>query len=228
MTPLRRSLHALVVLEALVLSGCSSGRQTLGREVDGGEYLPGPGGSSYFSKWDHGPPSAPTFFPLMVWMQSPQNAARFQDVGVNFFTGLWEGPTAEQLSGLTAANMPAVCEQSGVWQSHVTDSTTQGWLHDQPDDAQLQSDGRTPVHRTERDRRYAAMTESDPTRPVFMNLGRVSTEMGRPGRSKAVTTCIQRTRRERTLTLVVSVKDGLPLRRLLRADICGYADTKSR
>jgi hypothetical protein len=163
--------RVLVLLGAL--SSCSSGKQTLGSEID--EFLPGPGGSSYFARWDHGPPSDPSFFPLMVWMQNPANATRFQAVGVNFFTGLWEGPTADQLSGLTAAKMPAVCEQAGVWRAHLTDPAIKGWMQvDQPDNAQQQSDKtyapciEPSVIRS----RYDAMTESDPTRPVFMNLGR--------------------------------------------------------
>jgi hypothetical protein len=175
MNSLPRLRFVALVLAGLTLAACSSGKQTLGREVDADAFLPGPGGSSYFARWEHGPPSDAAFVPLMVWMQNPANASRFQDVGVNFFTGLWEGPTADQLSGLTAAKMPAVCDQSGVWRSHVTDPSIKGWLQvDQPDDAQMQSDGTYApcIEPSVMAARYAAMTQSDPTRPVFMNLGR--------------------------------------------------------
>ena len=167
-----RLAQVLLSAVSLALASCSSGRQSLGRELGADAFLPG---SSYFAKWPHGPPSDATFFPLMVWMQNPQNATRFQEVGVNLFNGLWEGPTDEQLSGLTAAHMPAVCDQSGVWRSHVTDRAIQGWLQvDQPDDAQMQSDGTYApcIDPSVMEDRYSAMTGSDPTRPVFMNLGR--------------------------------------------------------
>jgi hypothetical protein len=108
-------------------------------------------------------------------MQNPDNAARFRDHGVNFFTGLWQGPTEAQLTSLAAASMPAACSQTGVWQAHLDDPYIEAWLQpDQPDDAQLQSDG-TYAGCVEPDSivaDYSAMVARDPTRPVFMNLGR--------------------------------------------------------
>lgn len=167
--------RALAVLGTSVLVACSSGKQTLGWETRSDRYLPWPGGAAYYAPWSHGPPSDPSFFPLLVWTQNPENAARFRDVGVNFFSGLWDGPTETQLSGLAAAGMPAVCSQSGVWQEHLNDSTIRGWLQpDQPDDAQQNADGSYSacIEPSAIADGYARMVKGDPTRPVFMNLGR--------------------------------------------------------
>lgn len=155
--------------------GCSSGTHVLGWETSAEVTLPSPGGSGYFARWPNGPSADPTFFPIMVWMQNPDNAARFRDHGVNFFTGLWQGPTEAQLASLAAASMPAACSQTGVWQAHLEDPAIEAWLQpDQPDDAQLQSDG-TYGGCVEPDSivaDYKTMVARDPTRPVFMNLGR--------------------------------------------------------
>jgi hypothetical protein len=111
----------------------------------------------------------------MVWMQSPDNAGRFRDHGVNFFTGLWQGPTEAQLAGLTSASMPAACSQTGVWEQHLDDPAIEAWLQpDQPDNAQLQSDGTYGgcIEPASVIADYRAMAQRDPTRPIFMNLGR--------------------------------------------------------
>jgi hypothetical protein len=171
----RRWAHGLGALCGAALLACSTGKQTLGRETTTDEHLPWAGGSGYFARWAHGPPSSSSFIPLMVWLQNPDNASRFAEVGVNSYMGLWQGPTEEQLSTLESSKMPAVCEQSGVWQDHLGDSPIQGWMQvDQPDDAQVKDDGSYGpcIDPSAMARRYASMREKDPTRPVFMNLGR--------------------------------------------------------
>jgi hypothetical protein len=37
--------------------------------------------------------SDPNFFPLAVWLQSPNNAAKYKAAGINTYVGLWRGPT---------------------------------------------------------------------------------------------------------------------------------------
>ncbi len=131
-------------------------------------------GSSYYAKWTNGPPSDPSFFPVAVWLQSPSNAAAYRAIGVNAFIGLWEGPTAQQLQDLGEAGMPVLCDQGGVYQSHLTDKTILVWTQeDEPDNAQASSGGgydpcvppATVVSL------YQGMVRADPTRPVFLNLG---------------------------------------------------------
>jgi hypothetical protein len=203
---------------ALLVAGCSSGKQLLGKELGTDASPATQTGSSYFARWPNGPSSSSSFVPLMVWLQSPENAARYADAGINFYAGLYEGPTDDQLSNLAAASMPAVCDQSGVWRTHVTDSTIQGWLQvDQPDDAQLQSDGSYApcIDPGAIVKRYSGMVASDPTRPVFLNLGRGVAEPNWEGRGACSGNSDQYftyTEGADALTLVdYPVSDGRPL-----------------
>ena len=78
----------------------------------------------------------PNFFPLAVWLQSPANAAKFREAGVNLYVGLWEGPTEEQLAELKKQKMRVICEQNAVALKHKDDPTIVGWMHgDEPDNA---------------------------------------------------------------------------------------------
>jgi hypothetical protein len=169
----RRALLAVV----LVACGCDGGAQTLGWEgaaTSSPKPLPWFGGPSYYARWPRGLPATNDFFPISVWMQNPNNAARFRAVGVNHYLGLWKGPTEEQLEGLAEASMPAVGEQAGVWQSHIDDAGIVGWLQaDGPDNAQENSDGSySPcIEPSVSQARYAEMVAADPTRPITLLLG---------------------------------------------------------
>jgi hypothetical protein len=141
----------------------------------GDTFLPWAGGSAYYSRWSRGPSSSASFFPIAVWLQSPPNATRYKNVGVNYFVGLWNGPTDSQLATLASAAMPTVCDQSGVWQAHLSDSTIRGWLQpDEPDNAQANaSGGYDPcIAPTTIVAGYNRMKSNDPTRPVWLGLGR--------------------------------------------------------
>jgi hypothetical protein len=112
---------------------------------------------------------------LTVWLQSPPNASRYQQVGINFFTGLWQGPTEDQLAALAAAGMPTICDQSGVWQAHLADKTIRAWLQpDEPDNAQANaSGGYDPcIDPNVIIAGYNTMKTGDPSRPVYLGLGR--------------------------------------------------------
>jgi hypothetical protein len=138
-------------------------------------FLPWYGGPSYYAKWSNGPPSDPTFFMLTVWLQSPPNAVRYKQVGINFFTGLWQGPTDAQLTALAAAGIPTICDQSGVWQAHLADKTIRAWLQpDEPDNAQANaSGGYDPcIDPSAIIAGYNTMKTGDPSRPVYLGLGR--------------------------------------------------------
>lgn len=116
----------------------------------------------------------PQRFPIGVWLQSPARAAEFRAIGINFYIGLWQGPTENQLAALKSAGMPVVCEQNAVALAHRSDPRIIGWMHmDEPDNAQ--PDGRggygPPVEPTVILQRYRAMRAADPTRPVVLNLG---------------------------------------------------------
>jgi hypothetical protein len=164
---------------ALVSMGCDSGPYLLGRELlpnpDAPDPLPWFGGPIYYGDWPRGFPTDSSYFPLGVWMQNPENAERFAAVGVNHYVGLWEGPTDEQLANARAADMPVVCEQAGVWQTHLDNGDIQGWLQaDGPDNAQEMPDGSYGpcIEPSVTQARYADMVAADPSRPVMLLLGR--------------------------------------------------------
>lgn len=151
------------------------GSTNLGSGFPGDTFLPWYGGPSYYAKWSNGPPSDPAFFMLTVWLQSPPNASRYKQVGINFFTGLWEGPTEAQLTALAAAGIPTICDQSGVWQAHLADKTIRAWLQpDEPDNAQANaSGGYDPcIDPATIIAGYNTMKTGDPSRPVYLGLGR--------------------------------------------------------
>jgi hypothetical protein len=133
------------------------------------------GGPSYYAKWTNGPPADPSFILLSVWLQSPSNATKYKQVGINYFTGLWEGPTEQQLTDLKAAGIPTICDQGGVYAAHLTDKTIGGWLQpDEPDNAQANgSGGYDPcIDPSVIIAGYNTMKTNDPTRPVYLGLGR--------------------------------------------------------
>ena len=149
--------------------------------VDGGTtfagdtFLPWAGSSAYYKKWAHGPSSDSSFYPILVWLQSPPNAAKYKAVGINFFTGLDDGPTDAQLTELAQAGIPTICSQSGVWKAHVADATIAGWLQpDEPDDAQDNGHGGYDpcIAPATIVAGYQTMVANDATRPVMLGLGR--------------------------------------------------------
>jgi hypothetical protein len=170
----------------LFIVSCDSGRQLVAWETEGGDtYLPWYGGSPYYRRWSNPPVSGPNTWISAVWMQNPINAGRFQDVGINLYTGLWDGPTEEQLAGLARAQMPVICAQAGVWRTPVGSEITRGWLMpDQPDNAQRQPNGTygpcTPPN--EAIGEYGTMAANDPTRPIWLGLGRGIVEPDWEGR----------------------------------------------
>lgn len=132
-----------------------------------------------YARWKQGPPADPNYFPLAVWLQSPQNAARYKAAGINLYVGLWQGPTEAQLAALKAAGMSVICEQNTVGLAHKTDPTIVGWMHgDEPDNAQAIPDPATgkqtygpPVPPSRIVADYRRLRPADPTRPILLNLG---------------------------------------------------------
>jgi hypothetical protein len=138
-----------------------------------------PVSSRTYARWKHGPPSDPGYFPIAVWLQSPENASKYRAIGVNLYVGLWNGPTDDQLARLKAAGMSVICEQNAVGLAHKDDPVIVGWMHgDEPDNAQPVTDPATgksgygpciPPPRIVAD--YAKLRAADPTRPIMLNLG---------------------------------------------------------
>lgn len=126
-------------------------------------------------KWKYKLPA----FPIAIWVQSPNNAARYRAAGINLYVGLWQGPTEAQLADLKAANMPVICEQNAVGLAHRNDPLIVAWMHgDEPDNAQAVTDPKTgekgwgpcvPPAKIVAD--YRKLQATDPTRPILLNLG---------------------------------------------------------
>jgi hypothetical protein len=130
--------------------------------------------TSPYAPWTHGPPTDPQFFPIAVWLQAPNNAAKYRDAGINTYVALWRGPSAEQLEMLRAADMKLVCHQNELGLKHQDDPTIIGWMHgDEPDNAQAKQGGGygPPILPEKIIADYRKLREADPTRPVLLNLG---------------------------------------------------------
>ena len=79
--------------------------------------------------YPNGFPNDPTFFPIGVWLQSPERAASYKAIGINTFVGLWKGPTENQLATLAKYGMMAVAGQNDVGLHSINRGIIKGWLH---------------------------------------------------------------------------------------------------
>jgi hypothetical protein len=128
-----------------------------------------------YAAWTNGPSSDADFLPIAVWLQSPANASRYKDAGVNLYVGLWKGPTEQQLAELRKHGLRVICTQNRVGLQHKDDPTIAGWRHgDEPDNAQALPGGKgygppIPPARIVED--YTRLWKANPTRPVLLNLG---------------------------------------------------------
>jgi len=116
----------------------------------------------------------PDIFPVGVWLQDPENAARFKAIGINFYAGLWEGPTERQLKQLQAAKMPVFAPQNDLALGKRYNDIIAGWMMpDEPDNAQTRAGGGLgpPVLPDDLIQLYRKMKERDSNRPILLNLG---------------------------------------------------------
>lgn len=122
-----------------------------------------------------GPLDDPNFFPLCVWLQSPSNAGRYKEAGINVFVALWHGPNEDQLTELRRHGMVTVCGQNAFARTRPADPTILAWMHgDEPDNAQAieGSGGYGPPIAPEKILAdFKRIKEIDPSRPVLLNLG---------------------------------------------------------
>lgn len=125
--------------------------------------------------WSRGLPEDPGFFPIGVWLQDPRNAARYKELGINVYVGLWKGPTEGQLAVLREAGMPVICAQNRYAREHLDDPIIVGWMHgDEPDNAQALPGERgygPPILPKVILEDYRRLREVDSSRPVLLNLG---------------------------------------------------------
>ena len=131
--------------------------------------------SNPYAQWKNGPPKDASYFPIAVWCQDPENAARYKKAGINVYLGLWAGPTEAQLAELKKCGMAVICDQNAVGLAHKDDPIIVGWMHgDEPDNAQEIPGGKSygpPILPAVIIREYETFRKADPSRPVFLNLG---------------------------------------------------------
>lgn len=142
----------------------------------------------------NGVAAGPVLFPIAVWLQSPSNAAAYKAAGINLYIGLWDGPVQADLTQLTSASMPALCDQNAFALSHLATygNVLAGWTQmDEPDNAQVNgSGGYDPCISPDTIvKRYNTMKSADSTRPVLLNLGQGVAWSGYYGRG----TCTSKT-----------------------------------
>ena len=156
-------------------SGCGGGEVSQNSGYLSGDVMaPWEGGPAFYSAWSHGPSTSPNEFPIAVWLQSVENIGAYKNIGVNYFSGLWAGPTESQLSGHTTAQMPVIAEPNAVGLNSANNGIIKSWLHmDEPDNAQSNGSGGydPPILPSAIVTRYQAMKAADASRPVSLNLG---------------------------------------------------------
>jgi len=150
----------------------------------GDRYLPWAGGSAYYKRWINGPaPSGdPNYFPIGVWYQEPSTAEAYKALGVNLFVAL---PRGAQPGPLAAAGMGVFYLGAHKQVANPAErksllakwgSLTRAWGQiDEPDNAQPLpgKKGYGPcVPPPEVVKVYDQYRKSDPTRPVYLGVGK--------------------------------------------------------
>ena len=145
-----------------------------------------PQASSPYAQWKNGPPKDESYFPIAVWCQEPSDAPRYQKAGINLYVALWKGPTEAQLAELKKCGMQVICDQNAVGLAHKDDPIIVGWMHgDEPDNAQDLPGGKgygPPILPAKIVAEGEAFRKADPSRPVFLNLGRCAASDSLPDR----------------------------------------------
>lgn len=140
-----------------------------------------------FFAWGAMAESPATHFPIGVWLQNPTNAARYRAADINTFVGLWQGPTTAQLDALKQEGLAVICAQNELALQR-RDTNIIAWMHnDEPDNAQklgARFGFGCPVSPKTVVADYQRMKATDPTRPVFLNLGQAVAWDGWYGRGR--------------------------------------------
>lgn len=134
----------------------------------------------------------PNFFPITVWLQTPEsNAVNYKNIGVNTFSGLYNGPSTSSLSALQSAGEGVLLgQQSSALSASFTSyrPVMKGWLQqDEPDNAQPDGNGGYGpcVSPSVIVSQYNAFRAADSTRPVILNLGQGVANINYIGRGSA-------------------------------------------
>jgi len=114
------------------------------------------------------------FFPIAVWAQNPSNAEAYKNIGVNMFVAV--SLNQENLDLLKKADMKIVGHQNAFGLANIKDQSIYAWMHgDEPDNAQKPKSGQgwdPCIDPAIIIADYEKIKKSDPSRPVYLNLGR--------------------------------------------------------
>ncbi len=150
----------------------------------GDRYLPWADGSAYYKRWANGPaPNGdPNYFPIGVWYQEPSTAEAYKALGVNLFVAL---PRGAQPGPLAAAGMGVFYLDAYKQVANPVErksllakwgNLTRAWGQiDEPDNAQELPGGKgygPCVPPPEVVKVYDQYRESDPSRPVYLGVGK--------------------------------------------------------
>jgi hypothetical protein len=138
-------------------------------------FLTSQSGAADYTQWTNGPSSDPSYFPIAVWLQNPNNAERYKTAGINLYVAISGGAKSNQLALLAQAGMKAICIQNATTLEQRGNPVIIGWMHgDEPDNAQSLGRGKgygPPILPATIASNYANMHAADPSRPVLLNLG---------------------------------------------------------
>jgi hypothetical protein len=118
----------------------------------------------------------PGFFPIAVWAQNPSNALAYKEYGINMFISIHGGLDQDKLDHLKNANMKVIAHQNSFGLTNLEEPLIYAWMHgDEPDNAQRnRTENKWDPCRDPADiiRDYEKIKKKDPTRPVYLNVGR--------------------------------------------------------
>ncbi len=117
-----------------------------------------------------------SFFPIAVWLQEPQDAMAYKNHGINMYVGIWDGLTQTKLDLLKAADMKVIADLNEFAKENLQEPLIYGWMHgDEPDNAQWNpvTNSYDPcIDPSKIINYYNELKLADPSRPVYLNLGR--------------------------------------------------------
>jgi hypothetical protein len=119
----------------------------------------------------------PGFFPIAVWAQNPVNASAYKENGINMFISIHGGIDQEKLDHLKKADMKVITHQNQFGLTILDEPLIYGWMHgDEPDNAQRSKSGKNKWDPCKDPadiiRDYKKIKKNDPSRPVYLNVGR--------------------------------------------------------
>lgn len=118
----------------------------------------------------------PGFFPIAVWAQNPVNASAYKENGINMFISIHGGLDQEKLDHLKHAGMKVIAHQNAFGLTQLSEPLIYGWMHgDEPDNAQRsKTENKWDPCRDPADiiSAYEKIKKNDPSRPVYLNVGR--------------------------------------------------------